>query len=241
MTSRVTPTHNQLSCYAVWFAKFCNVLDLRCYASIFSLYVAHAIRELPRQSNTVHFVEMFWLLFFVDAHNPLRFHQDLSSLTEIKTHPLTIIKRVVATTPLALRWWEWSRRGELYCCLLPQCEALRACRSGFPIATIWCCDQDVKVVPGSAFTQRTCDWCGSLLKGGGVIATTPLELCWSARFTTNGMCAKNNTIYMWHEQAIIEWSRRVNSLVACCPSAKLCALAARAFRLQQCQLTLLAI
>jgi len=24
---------------------------------------------------------------------------------------------------------------ELYCCLLPQCEALRLCRSGFPIAT----------------------------------------------------------------------------------------------------------
>jgi len=26
---------------------------------------------------------------------------------------------------------------DLYCCLLPQCEALRACRSGFPIATMW--------------------------------------------------------------------------------------------------------
>ena len=26
--------------------------------------------------------------------------------------------------------------GELYCCLLPQCEALRICRSGFPIATV---------------------------------------------------------------------------------------------------------
>ena len=25
--------------------------------------------------------------------------------------------------------------GELYCCLLPQCKALRTCRSGFPIAT----------------------------------------------------------------------------------------------------------
>jgi len=25
---------------------------------------------------------------------------------------------------------------ELYCCLLPQCEALRICRSGFPIATM---------------------------------------------------------------------------------------------------------
>ena len=26
--------------------------------------------------------------------------------------------------------------GDLHCCLLPQCEALRICRSGFPIATI---------------------------------------------------------------------------------------------------------
>ena len=51
---------------------------------------------------------------------------------------------------------------ELNCCLLPQCEALRTCRSSFPIATKLCCDQDVKDVPGSAFTQRTCDRCGLL-------------------------------------------------------------------------------
>jgi len=25
---------------------------------------------------------------------------------------------------------------ELYCCLLPRCEALHTCRSGFPIATL---------------------------------------------------------------------------------------------------------
>jgi len=25
---------------------------------------------------------------------------------------------------------------DLYCCLLPQCDALRTCRSGFPIATV---------------------------------------------------------------------------------------------------------
>jgi len=34
--------------------------------------------------------------------------------------------------------------------LLLRCEALRTCRSGFPIATKWCCDQDVEVVPSSA-------------------------------------------------------------------------------------------
>jgi len=38
---------------------------------------------------------------------------------------------------------------------------------------------------------------------------------------------------MWGEQAIIGWSRRVISIVACCHSAKLCAHAARDFRSQQ--------
>jgi len=52
-------------------------------------------------------------------------------------------------------------------------------------------------------------------------------------FTTNGMCAKNNIIYTWREQAIIEWSRRVNSIVACCHNAKLCAHAAWDFWSQQ--------
>ena len=39
--------------------------------------------------------------------------------------------------------------------------------------------------------------------------------------------------YMWHEQAIIEWSRHMNSIVACCHNAKLCAHATRDFRSQQ--------
>ena len=42
------------------------------------------------------------------------------------------------------------------------------------------------------------------------VATSPL----TARFTTNGMCAKNNTICMWHELATIEWSRHVISIAA---------------------------
>jgi len=62
---------------------------------------------------------------------------------------------------------------------------------------------------------------------------TPLALRWSARFTTNGIRAKKNTIYMRPEQAIIKWSYRVGSIVACCQSVKICALAARAFRSQQ--------
>jgi len=92
----------------------------------------------------------------------------------------------VATSPVALRWlcdsprtgcarrmkniYAWREQAivreiathDLYCCLLLRRESLRTCRSGFPIATKWCCDQDVEVVPSSAFTQRTCDRCGSL-------------------------------------------------------------------------------
>jgi len=47
------------------------------------------------------------------------------------------------------------------------------------------------------------------------------------------MCAKNKNISVWREQAIIEWSRRLISIVACCHGAKLCAYAARDFRSQQ--------
>jgi len=45
-------------------------------------------------------------------------------------------------------------------------------------------------------------------------------------YTTNGMYARKNNIYMLREQTIIEWSRRVSSIVACCHSAKLCVHAA---------------
>ena len=46
----------------------------------------------------------------------------------------------------------------------------------------------------------------------------------NVRFTTNRMCAKNNTIYMWHEQAIIEWSWWVTSNNACETSQQLIVL-----------------
>ena len=43
-------------------------------------------------------------------------------------------------------------------------------------------------------------------------------------------CAWRATpIYKWREQAIIEWSWHVISIVACCHSVKFCALATRAF------------
>jgi len=52
-------------------------------------------------------------------------------------------------------------------------------------------------------------------------------------FITNEMCVKNKNMCVWREQAIIEWSSQVISILACCHGAKLCAYAARDFRSQQ--------
>jgi len=92
-----------------------------------------------------------------------------------------------------------------------------------------------------------------IVKRGGCCCNLSADVALNVRFTTNGMRAKNNTIYVWREQAIIEWilwsdlgewppimlvklvnsdgtswwwrrewSRRVNSIVACCHSVKWC-------------------
>ena len=45
--------------------------------------------------------------------------------------------------------------GELYCCFLPQCEALRTCRSGFPIAT------ELNVICGQIWMQFELQNCPS--------------------------------------------------------------------------------
>jgi len=64
----------------------------------------------------------------------------------------------------------------LYCCLVPQCEALRTGCSAFPITTKWCFDQVVKVVLGTNFIRRTCYSCGSSQKRGDVAAISRLAL-----------------------------------------------------------------
>ena len=46
----------------------------------------------------------------------------------------------------------------------------------------------------------------------------------NVRFTTNRMCAKNNTHIYVAQQARIEWSWHVISIVACCHSVKLWAV-----------------
>jgi len=99
----------------------------------------------------------------------------LSTFMNLQEKKITVVD-TVATSGVALIVWLTTNRmceknntiiyvarasnskrdceHDLYCCLLPQCEALRTCCSGFPIATKWCCDQDVEVVPSLAFTQK---------------------------------------------------------------------------------------
>jgi len=64
----------------------------------------------------------------------------------------------------------------IYCCLVQQWEALHTCCSAFAIATKWCFDHDVKVVPAATFTKTTCNRCGSLQKRGDVVAASRLAL-----------------------------------------------------------------
>ena len=115
--------------------------------------------------------------------------------------------------------------GNLYCCLLPQCEALRTCHLGFLIITKWCCAQNVKVVPGAAFTKRTCNRCGSLQKGEDVVATYWLALHWMSNSPQTGSARRITPIHMWCEQAIKEWSWWVTSNNACEASEQLIVLA----------------
>jgi len=118
---------------------------------------------------------------------------------------------------------------DLYCCLLPQCEALHTCPLAFPITTKWCFDQDVKVVPGKNFSKRMCDRCSSLQKQGDVVATSQLMLRWKCDSPQMGCAQRATHKHMWSEQAKIEWSCQVISIIACYHSVKLCALAVRAF------------
>jgi len=68
-----------------------------------------------------------------------------------------------------------------------------------------------------------------IVKRRGCCCNPSVGIALNVRFTTNGMCVKNNThmIYKWYEQAIIEWSQHVMSIIACCHSAKFCTHATR--------------
>ena len=47
-------------------------------------------------------------------------------------------------------------KHDLYCCLLPRCEALCICRSGFPIATLSASNNLQEKVPSHLLAQMCC-------------------------------------------------------------------------------------
>ena len=68
----------------------------------------------------------------------------------------------------------------------------------------------------------------------GSVATSRVALRWTCDSPRTGCARKTTPIYIHVARTrIIEWSRQVISIVACRHSAKLCTLAARAFRSQQ--------
>jgi len=64
-------------------------------------------------------------------------------------------------------------------------------------------------------------------------ATSRLALCWMCNSPQTWRASTTTPIYMWREQAIIEWAQQVISIIAFCHSVKPCALVARAFQMQQ--------
>jgi len=114
--------------------------------------------------------------------------------------------------------------GDLYYCLLPQCETLCTCRSGFSVVLCPGCEDHARcslhkknVLSVWFVVNRRCS-CNLLV-----------DTVLNVRFTMNGMCTKNKThIY-------VAWTsnKKVISIVACCNNVKLCARAARAFQSQQ--------
>ena len=82
---------------------------------------------------------------------------------------------------------------ELYCCLLPQCKALRTCRSGFPITTKWCCNEDVKVVLCASLYKKNVRLVLFVAKRRGCCSNHSAGIVLNALFATNRMCTKNNT------------------------------------------------
>jgi len=61
------------------------------------------------------------------------------------------------------------------------------------------------------------------------VATSLLVLCCMCDSPRMGCARRVTAIYMWCEQATIEWSWHVVSIFICCHNVKLCALATQAF------------
>jgi len=106
------------------------------------------------------------------------------------------------------------------------CSACNALSKNFP--QMFSCFAVVIVANDIYISTILVQPSGSLMKSLGSVVVVL-----NVRFTTNGMCVKNNT-HIYVAQAIIEWVGRVVSTAACWHSVKkFCAFAIRAFQTQQ--------
>ena len=101
-------------------------------------------------------------------------------------------------TPI-LKWheqafteWSWRVLSIVTCCHSVKL-CVHICRSGLPITTKWCCDQNVKFVPGADFTNERAisavRW-----KRRGCCCNLSFVVTLNVRFTTHRMCVKNNIL-----------------------------------------------
>jgi len=84
----------------------------------------------------------------------------------------------------------WS---DLYCCLVPYCEALCTCYPGFLIAIKWCCDQECEGRAKCSLRKKNMRSMRFIVKRRGCCCNLSGSIALIVWFTTNGMCAKNNT------------------------------------------------
>ena len=82
---------------------------------------------------------------------------------------------------------------DLYCCWLPQCEALRTCHSGFlieqngAVTRMW---RSCQVQTSHKNNMRSLRF---IVKRRDCCWNLSVDVALNVRLTTNGMCVKNNT------------------------------------------------
>ena len=158
----------------------CNKFDCRLFTSKFSQFALYLSLSLSVISKSLAQPCYKHCNLSVSIVLHLRFSTNKCAW---RTTPLYVVR--TSKNRMSTTW-------DLQYSLPPKCESLCICCSAFPITTMWCFEQDVKMVPGATFTKRTCNWCCSLQKGGDVVAASQLAWHWKW-ITTNGMCAKSNT------------------------------------------------
>ena len=83
---------------------------------------------------------------------------------------------------------------DLYYCLLPWRETLCTCRSGFPMLTKWCCDQDVEGCAMCSLRKKNVRSVRFVVKRRGCCCNLYGGVALNMWFIMNGMCTKNKNI-----------------------------------------------